>query len=239
MIYVMSDIHGNRRRFDSVMEQINLQPEDTLYVLGDVIDRFPDGLSILRQLMGMPNVKMTLGNHEYMMLRALGKPYDTYEKMSRVQINDAMECWIINRGAETYQSWKRLSRQEQREIIQHLQSLPLNYDLEINGSHYTLAHAAPPQEFEYFRRGYPGPTFFATWKPWRNHDDQHGDYITIHGHISTDYYQTNDPLEIFTLPDRTAIDCGSGFPESHGFNGRLACLRLDDMKSFYSIERGY
>ena len=28
MIYVMSDIHGHRRRFDSVMKQLNLQPED-------------------------------------------------------------------------------------------------------------------------------------------------------------------------------------------------------------------
>jgi serine/threonine protein phosphatase 1 len=46
MIYVMSDIHGQKRRFDSVMKQINLQPEDTLYVLGDVIDRNPDGIKI-------------------------------------------------------------------------------------------------------------------------------------------------------------------------------------------------
>lgn len=44
----MSDIHGNRRRFESVMKQIDLQPEDTLYVLGDVIDRYPDGIRILR-----------------------------------------------------------------------------------------------------------------------------------------------------------------------------------------------
>ena len=44
MTYVMSDIHGNMRRFDSVMKQIDLQPEDTLYVLGDVIDRYPDGI---------------------------------------------------------------------------------------------------------------------------------------------------------------------------------------------------
>ena len=42
MTYVMSDIHGNMRRFNSVMEQFNLQPEDTLYILGDVIDRHPD-----------------------------------------------------------------------------------------------------------------------------------------------------------------------------------------------------
>lgn len=41
MIYVMSDIHGQKRRFDSVMRQIGLRAEDTLYVLGDVIDRNP------------------------------------------------------------------------------------------------------------------------------------------------------------------------------------------------------
>ena len=69
MTYVMSDIHGNMRRFNSVMEQINLQPEDTLYILGDVIDRHPDGIRILRRIMDKPNIKMLLGNHEYMMLR--------------------------------------------------------------------------------------------------------------------------------------------------------------------------
>ena len=74
MIYVMGDIHGNMRRFNSVMEQIHLTADDTLYVLGDVIDRYPDGLVILRKLMAMPNVKMILGDHEYMMLRAIGDP---------------------------------------------------------------------------------------------------------------------------------------------------------------------
>ena len=43
MIYVMSDIHGSRRRFDAVMEQIKLTDEDTLYILGDVIDRGEHG----------------------------------------------------------------------------------------------------------------------------------------------------------------------------------------------------
>lgn len=76
MIYVMSDIHGNSERFNSVMEQINLQPEDTLYILGDVVDRFPDGIRILRKLMGMPNVKMLRGNHEQMMLRTILVPYE-------------------------------------------------------------------------------------------------------------------------------------------------------------------
>lgn len=50
MTYVLSDIHGNLQRFESIMEQINLQPTDTLYILGDVVDRFPDGIKILRRI---------------------------------------------------------------------------------------------------------------------------------------------------------------------------------------------
>ena len=69
----MADIHGNSKRFLSVMNQINLQPKDTLYVLGDIIDRYPDGIRILRMLMDMSNTKMLLGNHEYMMLNAFDR----------------------------------------------------------------------------------------------------------------------------------------------------------------------
>ena len=48
MIYVMSDIHGNLPFFRSVMRQIRLRKNDTLYILGDVIDRHPDGIKILK-----------------------------------------------------------------------------------------------------------------------------------------------------------------------------------------------
>ncbi len=47
MIYIMSDIHGNSKAFCSVLEQIHLTENDTLYILGDVIDRHPDGIEIL------------------------------------------------------------------------------------------------------------------------------------------------------------------------------------------------
>ena len=61
MTYVVSDIHGNLPQFRSILKQIRLQPGDTLYILGDVIDRHPDGIRILRMIMGMPNAKMLLG----------------------------------------------------------------------------------------------------------------------------------------------------------------------------------
>lgn len=40
MIYVLSDIHGNMKRFDSIMDQINLKSEDTLLVHGSPIENY-------------------------------------------------------------------------------------------------------------------------------------------------------------------------------------------------------
>ena len=41
-------------------------------------------------------------------------------------------------------------------------------------------------------------------------------------------------MTIYYGKDKIGIDCGSGYPE--GSQGRLACLRLDDMQEFYSEE---
>ena len=69
--YVMGDIHGEADRFHAMLERIHLSEEDTLILLGDVIDRGPDGIALLLEIMEMPNVIMLLGNHEYMMLQYL------------------------------------------------------------------------------------------------------------------------------------------------------------------------
>ena len=66
-VYVMSDVHGLKDRYDRMIEYIH--EEDTLYILGDVIDRGPDGIVILQDAMQRSNVKMLMGNHEYMMLQ--------------------------------------------------------------------------------------------------------------------------------------------------------------------------
>ena len=92
----MSDIHGQKQRFDSVMKQINLQSEDTLYVLGDVIDRSPDGIRILRQVMAMPNVKMFLGNHELMVMDALYYPPPEDEKCPEYYYERKQSLWYRN-----------------------------------------------------------------------------------------------------------------------------------------------
>ena len=236
MIYVMSDIHGNYRRFRSVLKQIKLQPTDTLYILGDVIDRHPDGIKILRWIMARQNVKMLLGNHEYMMLRALGHPYDEGDDL----YEDDVRLWYRNGGKVTHSSIKHQRITTREEIFAYLKSLPLNYDLTVNGIHYILAHGAPLVEYENFRRFYANRTHFAVWKRWRFFEEQNGSYTLIFGHTPTIDYQYDSPMKIWYGNNRIGIDCGSGFSEEPGDSysefGRLACLRLNDMAEFYSEE---
>lgn len=242
MIYVMSDIHGNMRRFNSIMEQINLQAEDTLYVLGDVIDRHPDGLRILRRIIAMPNAKMLLGNHEFMMLQALGiafEEYSYYDDDPQWQLSR----WYNNGGEVTHKHWKHLRRSLRNEIVEYLLSLPVNIDIEVNGIHYKLAHAAAEEAFDpvWDKRRYRDCFEYALWhRRWL--DDAHPtEYTLIFGHTTTKQYQSGIPMKVYKDSGLLGIDCGSGYPddvedENYG-RGRLACLRLDDMKEFYSEER--
>jgi serine/threonine protein phosphatase 1 len=64
--YVTSDLHGEYDRFIRLLDEIDLKEEDTLFVLGDVIDRGPHPIKLLQKLMTMPNVICLVGNHELM-----------------------------------------------------------------------------------------------------------------------------------------------------------------------------
>ena len=44
MIYIMSDIHGGWNEYRDILEQIQFSDSDHLYMLGDAIDRGPDGI---------------------------------------------------------------------------------------------------------------------------------------------------------------------------------------------------
>ena len=227
MIYVLSDIHGNERRFESILKQIDLKSEDSLYVLGDVIDRYPGGIRILRMIMSMPNAKMILGNHEYMMLRALGYPCDGNGDDGR-----ALDHWYRNGGKVTHSHWKRIRKSLRQEMIRYLLDLPLSIDIDVNGQSYKLVHGAPTDEYRN-EPIHPSPTHFAVWKRWSRDDTFSGDYTMIFGHTPTKYYQDDVPMKLWYGNRCIGIDCGCGYP-AEAPEGRLACLRLDDGKVFYS-----
>ena len=222
MIYVMSDIHGNRRRFESVMSQINLQPEDTLYILGDVVDRYPFGIEILQKIMAMPNAIMLKGNHEVMFEYAV--------KTGRIAL------WQYNGGDCTYEAYEKLSEEQQKEIISYIENLPINIDIEVDGKQYKLVHGSPIEWYSERSTDYSSAAEFAVWERVNPYDAVDRDYVTIFGHTPTIYYQSDLIASIWHGDNAIGIDCGSGFKSTKKRKFRLACLRLDDMAEFYSDE---
>ena len=226
MTYVLSDIHGHWPRFRAILKQINLQPEDTLYILGDVIDRGPDGVLLLQKIMASPNMVMLLGNHEYMMLRALGRPYD-----DNIDNGKALEHWYRNGGKVTHDHWKRLRKSLQEEIFAYLLGLPLAYEVLLGEKCYKLVHTALAEDFD----GVPpylNPIHYAVWKRQELDAPDPEGYTLVFGHSATEHYQDHKPMVLWKKGSRIGIDCGCGYSEGSG--GRLACLRLEDGMVFYA-----
>ncbi len=236
MKYVMSDIHGNLENFEAILKQIELKPADTLYILGDVIDRHPAGIQILRRIMEMSNVQMLLGNHEWMMLRALDEPYPG-DEVGKESLYDRIQLWYANGGRVTHTSWLfGTPQKEKKRILDYLHALPVN--IEVEG--YRLVHAAPIELYEkYGQNEHDSALEFALWERDILADPPDIGQTVIFGHTPVSYltsaYGELSPVSIGGAHPWIGIDCGSGFPTHHPlYRGRLACLRLEDQKVFYS-----
>ena len=64
MTYVMSDLHGQYGKYLKMLEKIELKDSDDLYILGDIVDRGPGSVEILKDMSMRDNVFPILGNHD-------------------------------------------------------------------------------------------------------------------------------------------------------------------------------
>ena len=152
MIYVMSDIHGCDARYRDILRQIKLKSTDHLYILGDVIDRFPSGIGILRETMKKENITLLMGNHEHMMLEALTHPDDA----------DARHLWYTNGGRITHAHFKHCSHAYRAEVLDYIRSLPVEIELTVADKQYLLVHGAPTATFSEGSR-HTNSTKHAVW----------------------------------------------------------------------------
>ena len=213
MNYCISDIHGEYDRYIAMLKLINFSDDDTLYVLGDVIDRGADGVKILRDIMERPNVKMILGNHEYMCLATLGP---------NNQIG-ARDLWTQNGGGSTYNDLMyAMPVKERMKILRFIESLPDHLDIEVNGGNFHLVHGCPADNQD-----------DRIWnRPQQTNEPPIDGSTVIVGHTPTVYIagDNGEPFRIWHGNGIIDIDCGCG---NQTELRRLACLRLDDMKEFY------
>ncbi len=91
----IGDVHGCNTALATLLDKLKLQPQDTVVILGDAIDRGPDSRDVIRQLMELGErcrMQCIQGNHEQMLLDA-------------VDGRMPMQEWLVHGGADTLDSY--------------------------------------------------------------------------------------------------------------------------------------
>ena len=101
-VYACADFHGAYWFWGGVKSI--LQPDDKLYFLGDAADRGPDGWQIIKELVVDPRVIYIKGNHEDMMLKAIGNITKKSFKDDCFHWDKNMEIWYYNGAQPTYEA---------------------------------------------------------------------------------------------------------------------------------------
>lgn len=149
MIYVISDLHGiSLQRLKSLLAQARFSEDDTLFVLGDTVDRGAHGVDLLLWMMEQYNVIHLLGNHEDMLLNVSDMLFDTITEESLEKITadkmDTLSTMIANGAQPTLTALKRLYKRDPEQIqalVEYLKEMPLFEAIEVNDVTYVLVHA--------------------------------------------------------------------------------------------------
>lgn len=223
--YVISDIHGEADRFDKMLETVGFSENDTLYILGDVVDRGPAGVELLERIRRTPNMVMLLGNHEYMCLQCYD-PNATEKDHRR---------WARNGNAPTLAGLASLPEARREKLLSFLKALPTFLEVRVGERDFYLVH------------GFPGENVHdRVWgRPTLDTPNPIPERQLIIGHTPVlsllveealeDAYilgmaSRGERLTILHAPGYIDIDCGCG----HQLPVKaLACLRLDDGAEFY------
>ncbi len=235
--YVISDIHGEYDMFMELLEKIGLRDEDTLYILGDVLDRGPHPIKTVQKLMEMPNAVCLVGNHEQMAIECFSNylmQFVTEEFISSMneEMIHGLSSWLVNGGDTTIKEFRKLDMDEKQDVIDFIKDFELYEELLINGKEYLLVHSglgnfSPEKEIEDYS------LLELVWER-ADYDIQYfPDKFVVTGHTPTQEISGNPrPGYIYRHNNHIAIDCGAFIP-----GGRLAAICLDTGEEFYSSEK--
>lgn len=240
MQYVIADIHGCYQEFLRLLKEINFSDNDELFLLGDMVDRGPEPIKLLQDLMQRPNIYPILGNHDYMALAVLKKlsVEITAENVDNHLTSEDMLNWVHwmqDGGNTTAEQFSNLSLEEKNDILDYLSECSLYEEVTTADRRYVLVHAgihqfSPLKELDeynfsdflfyradYNRRYFPNPKHFL-----------------VTGHTPTITIRSDRQPEVYQAHGHIAIDCGCVF------GGQLAAYCFDTQETFYvdSVQAG-
>lgn len=233
MIYAISDIHGCWDKYRKLLKKINFGPDDTLYVLGDVIDRGPDGFKIMLDMARRPNVVNLMGNHEAMAVQALSHILCAVLQVSSSALPEAaeedVELWFYNGGELSLADFLWLNDGQTQIVWDYMRDMPLYQEITAGGQKFVLVHSG----LENFSPSRPLSDYAPKEILWcRPEEDTtyYPDKYVVFGHTPVQLLNAgngNAPAKIHRNGKSIDIDCGCVF------SGKLGCLCLDTMEEIY------
>lgn len=215
--YVVSDIHGCIDTLKHLVERkLKLSRVDTLYCLGDFIDRGPGSKQVLDYMMELREsgylIEVLLGNHEEMFLNCF--------------FDRAMQgIWYSSGGSETLKSFEASSIEEIPEryirFISDMERFKILPD-------YLLVHAG----FNFEIPDIFSDEFSMLWI--RNYivdPSKTGGRIVVHGHTPTMLEIIKKNVDSAEECYRITIDNGAVYSDRPGM-GSLVAMRLEDRRLF-------
>ncbi|MBR6744764.1 MAG: metallophosphoesterase [Clostridia bacterium] len=231
MTYVISDVHGDYEKYAAMLKKIAFSDDDTLYILGDVVDRGEHPMRILSDMSMRTNVIPIMGNHEHMaehVLRAVNVEIteESLETNWNVELIRAVQEWYENGGYMTSKDFSRLSLEDREYILDYLEEFSFYEELTVGENTFVLVHGGLPD----FSPEKPLDDYHPVHTLYARADYEkryYPDKYLITGHTPTFLIDPAYDGRIYIRNGHIAIDCGV----CHGKN--LGCIRLDDMAEFY------
>ena len=219
MTYCISDIHGCYDEFMELVEKIDFSPtNDTIYILGDAIDRGSNSVDCLRFIKKTKGVHLLMGNHEQMML-------DFYDG------KDLHGDWYDNGGIIVEKQLGSIDKAEFERILSYVRKRPYYKTVKVNERRFFLSHAGLDFGTPFMYQ----PKDALLWSRDRfiRHEAIKG-YVCVFGHTPTPYMHGMTGCSVWfddIHKDKICIDSACVF------GGALAALRLDDGEVFYVVSK--
>jgi serine/threonine protein phosphatase 1 len=240
MTYAMSDIHGCYDKYMQMLEKIKFCDNDTLYVLGDIIDRGTQPVKILQDMSMRANVIPVMGNHEFYAHEILTRLFIELKDGDFSHLFPAERehlAWEISEwtdmtkigGYSTLEDFRALPQDERIFLLEYIEDFSLYEVLQIKKQRYILTHSGLPDNATLSTLHLFDAYDFSIAATDYN-EPFPGDVILVTGHIPTFVLDDEYRGKIYRKHNHIAIDCGA---ESHEEGGRLGCICLETGEEFY------